>query len=51
LSDKEFGVSVGAVKLKRTVEMYQWVEHETRREVNEGDRTREETEYSYSKRH
>ncbi|XP_013396407.1 transmembrane protein 43 isoform X1 [Lingula anatina] len=49
LSDSAYGVSVRAVKLKRHVEMYQWVEHEHRREVNEGDKTREEVTYSYSK--
>lgn len=46
--DPVYKLSISAVRLRRTVEMYQWVEHETRREVNEGDRTREDTEYSYS---
>ncbi|XP_076439351.1 transmembrane protein 43-like isoform X1 [Babylonia areolata] len=46
--DPFFKLSVQATKLRRTVEMYQWVEHETKREVNEGDRTREERDYSYS---
>ncbi|XP_065066872.1 transmembrane protein 43-like [Rhopilema esculentum] len=49
LSDNDYGVSIYAVKLHRKVEMYQWVEHESKREFNEGDRTRVETTYSYSK--
>ncbi|XP_062577623.1 transmembrane protein 43-like [Saccostrea cucullata] len=40
-------VTVNAVKLQRTVEMYQWVETETKREYNEGGQTRTETTYSY----
>lgn len=46
--DPVYKLSVKAVKLRRTVEMYQWVEHEDKREVNEGERTREETTYSYN---
>ncbi|KAK7486518.1 hypothetical protein BaRGS_00022184 [Batillaria attramentaria] len=46
--DPVYKVSVKAIKLRRTVEMYQWVEHQDKREVNEGDVTREETTYSYS---
>ncbi|XP_070191992.1 transmembrane protein 43-like isoform X2 [Littorina saxatilis] len=48
VSDPVYKLSVSAAKLRRTVEMYQWVEHESKRETNEGDQTREETDYSYS---
>lgn len=48
LTDDAFGIRVSAVKLRRHVEMYQWIEHEHKREYNEGDRTRVETTYSYS---
>ncbi|CAH1784094.1 unnamed protein product, partial [Owenia fusiformis] len=48
LRDDTYGVAVHAVKLKRNVEMYQWVEHEHKREINEGSNTRTETTYSYS---
>ncbi|EDO34886.1 predicted protein, partial [Nematostella vectensis] len=49
LSDADYGVAVKAVKLKREVEMYQWVEHSSTREYDEGDRKRVETTYSYNK--
>lgn len=49
LVDDDYGISINAVKLKRTVEMYQWVEEEHTREIKEADRTRKETTYSYSK--
>ncbi|KAJ8301280.1 hypothetical protein KUTeg_020267 [Tegillarca granosa] len=48
VEDPTFKVSVFCAKLKRNVEMYQWVEHENRREYNEGGETRVETTYSYS---
>ncbi|KAK3101722.1 hypothetical protein FSP39_005826 [Pinctada imbricata] len=47
LRDDIYGVSVHAAVLKRKVEMYQWVEHESKREYNEGGQTRTETTYSY----
>lgn len=47
LTDSTYNVVVNAVKLKRTVEMYQWVEHQSKREYNEGGQTRTETTYSY----
>jgi hypothetical protein len=50
ISDPEFGVSVKAVHLERTVEMYQWQEH-TRRDTKKkvGGSTETTTTYSYSK--
>lgn len=33
LVDDDYGISINAVKLKRTVEMYQWVEEEHTRSV------------------
>jgi len=48
LSDSQFDISIYAVKLRRSVEMYQWVEHSHKREYKEGDRTRVETTYSYT---
>ena len=36
------------VNLRRIVEMYQWVEYSEVKEVNEGDKVRRETTYSYS---
>lgn len=48
LSDSSYNIAVHAVHLKRTVEMYQWVEHQSKTEYNEGSHTRTETSYSYS---
>lgn len=48
LYDPSYNIRINAVKLRRTVEMYQWVEHESKREYNEGGQTRTETTYSYS---
>ena len=48
LSDEAFGVSATALRLMRTVEIYQTVEHaETKREKR-GDKTIEKTTYTYS---
>lgn len=50
ISDAEFGVSEDAIKLQRTVEMYQWVENvksETKNKVGGGTETVKT--YSYSK--
>jgi hypothetical protein len=50
ISDSNFGVSTQALKLKRTVEMYQWVEEahsETKKKV--GGSTETVTTYTYSK--
>lgn len=48
LHDSMYGVAVTAVKLKRTVEMFQWIETEHKREIQELDRVRTEVSYSYS---
>ena len=48
LSDDVFGVSATALRLKRTVEVYQTVEHSETKRIKEGDKTREVTTYSYS---
>ena len=34
LSDPDYNVAIPAVKLRRSVEMYQWVEHESERLVD-----------------
>lgn len=49
LSDADYGIAIHAVKLRRSVEMYQWVEHESESRYNEGGQTRVEKTYSYSK--
>lgn len=51
LQDETFGISVEAIKLIRTVEMYQWVENtstETKKKV--GGKTETVTTYDYEKR-
>ena len=48
LSDEAFGVSATALRLRRTVEVYQTVEHSETKRVKEGDKTREVTTYTYS---
>ena len=48
LSDEAFGVATNALRLLRTVEIYQTVEHAETKRVKEGDKTREITTYTYS---
>ena len=48
LSDEAFGVSATALRLMRTVEVYQTVEHSETKRIKEGDKTREVTTYTYS---
>ena len=50
LSDDSYGVRVEAVKLKRHVEMFQWMEERREREYKEPDGSiTTETEFSYRK--
>lgn len=50
LTDPVFGVSANALKLKRTVEMYQWKEStETKTETKVGGGEEKVTTYSYNK--
>ena len=49
LRDAEYGVSAVAFQLVRTVEMFQWVEHEEiREEVKLGGKKERKPEYTYS---
>ncbi|KAM9277088.1 transmembrane protein 43 [Morus bassanus] len=48
LFDPSYGLSIQAVKLKRTVEMYQWVEYEDSTEYEENGEIKKETKYSYN---
>ncbi|XP_028410825.1 transmembrane protein 43-like [Dendronephthya gigantea] len=45
VSDPEYMVAMKAVKLKRQVEMFQWVEHKSERKIQEGGETRVETTF------
>ncbi|XP_032640200.1 transmembrane protein 43 [Chelonoidis abingdonii] len=48
LFDPSYGLSIQAVKLKRQVEMYQWVEYEDSKEYEENGEIKKETRYSYN---
>ncbi|PNF31646.1 Transmembrane protein 43 [Cryptotermes secundus] len=48
LTEPEYGVAVPAAKLKRRVQMYQWVEEEQNSELMPGDHEYVETSYSYT---
>ncbi|XP_053326337.1 transmembrane protein 43 [Spea bombifrons] len=48
LYDPNYGVSIHCVKLKRQVEMYQWVEYEESKEYEENGETKRETIYTYN---
>ena len=48
LSDEAFGVSATALRLIRTVEVYQTVEHSETKREKRGDKTIEKTTYTYS---
>lgn len=48
LSDEAFGVSATALRLLRTVEVYQTVEHSETKTEKRGDKTVEKTTYTYS---
>ncbi|XP_072026248.1 transmembrane protein 43-like isoform X2 [Amphiura filiformis] len=49
LKDGMTGVEIQAVKLRREVEMYQWVEHKRTREIKENKQTKIETDFMYTK--
>uniref|UniRef100_A0AAQ5Z2J6 Transmembrane protein 43 n=1 Tax=Amphiprion ocellaris TaxID=80972 RepID=A0AAQ5Z2J6_AMPOC len=48
LHDPNYRVVVQAVKLKRQVEMYQWVEYRESKDYQEGGETKTETTYTYN---
>ncbi|XP_060766137.1 transmembrane protein 43 [Neoarius graeffei] len=48
LHDPNYNVMVQAVKLKRNVEMYQWVEYQESRDYTENGETKTETTYTYN---
>ncbi|KAF0294586.1 Transmembrane protein 43 [Amphibalanus amphitrite] len=49
LTEPRYGVAVAAVKLKRRVQMYQWVEEQSSRTVETADGQQVETSYNYYK--
>uniref|UniRef100_A0A8C6L689 Transmembrane protein 43 n=1 Tax=Nothobranchius furzeri TaxID=105023 RepID=A0A8C6L689_NOTFU len=48
LHDPNYRVAVQAVKLKREVEMYQWVEYRESKDYQENGETKTETTYTYN---
>lgn len=48
LHDPNYNVLVHATKLKRQVEMYQWVEYQDSRDYQENGETKTETTYTYN---
>ncbi|XP_029457236.1 transmembrane protein 43 [Rhinatrema bivittatum] len=48
LNDPNYKISVQCVKLKRHVEMYQWIEYEDTKEYEEKGEMKKETTYSYN---
>ncbi|XP_063797288.1 transmembrane protein 43 [Pseudophryne corroboree] len=48
LYDPNYGVTMHCVKLKRQVEMYQWVEYEESKEYEENGEKKTETRYTYN---
>ncbi|XP_061640505.1 transmembrane protein 43 [Phyllopteryx taeniolatus] len=48
LNDPNYRVEVQAVKLKRLVEMYQWVEYQESQDYQENGETKTETTYTYN---
>lgn len=48
LADEAFGITNNALRLMRTVEVYQTVEHSETKREKRGDKTVEKTTYSYS---
>lgn len=48
LHDPNYMVAVQAVKLKRQVEMYQWVEYQESKDIVEDGETKSETTYTYN---
>nr|XP_002119557.1 transmembrane protein 43 [Ciona intestinalis] len=47
IQDDYYKIKLPCVKLKRTVEMYQWIEHSQSKETNVGDKIETETTYTY----